>query len=459
MDDTYKDYYITQTDYVIQPPMMNLPDAVLTKLHDSKKFLSSSYNIPADTYKKVYTTSDIHADIYAISRILFNAGLTTEDLRPDLSNLYDVRWNPVMKDTILVIVGDIVDGYRGGRSVDDATGDIEIKLHIFLFNLRLSARSYDSELRFTIGNHDYHTVIQDADSPGYLQDFPEPYNTATDGTEMHYLRHSYYGLIDNIYKDYVHPTAKQLFRTRANRRNCLLPFYNCCPYVCITIDNEMIFVHASLHGGPSGKYDLTPKLLEVQQQIDNSNDIGTITGANLDNIHFIAHVNNNMIYGGPLWTRFYSIGTEAEVCNVITASPYKMTIVGHCQTNQCAMAGNHMQSILDKPEYTAHSCNASGGCVLLGCNDPNDMGPRLAFVDITMSRAFPNKGRREEILLLEHNDALTPVRVYNKITRINTIDDTLIPVWQSPTAGGKRNKKTHKRRKAIKKRGKKSRRH
>lgn len=456
--DNYDGYYISNGDYAITRPMTTLPDAVLTKLHNSRKFLSSPYNIPSGKYTKIYTTSDIHADIYAISRILFRSGLTTEDLQADLSNLYDIRWNPEMKETLLVIVGDIVDGYRDGLSVNDPTGDIEIKLHIYLFNLRLSAQSYNSELRFTIGNHDYHTVIQDIE---YAQDInlPEPYNTATDAGEIAILRNSYYGIINVIYNDYVHPRAKALFGTRANRRNCLIPFYECCPYVCITVDNEMIFVHASLHGGPQGQYNLTQKLLEVQDRIDNSSLVDTITGGNLSNVHFIAHVNRNMTYGGPLWTRFYSNSSQAIVCSVVTASPYKMTIVGHCQTNQCGTLGSNMLSILYKPEYITHSCDTLGGCVLLGCDDPADAGPRLAFVDIAMSSAFAGKGVREEILLLENVEGLQDTRVYNKITRINTIDNSLIPVWQSPARGGRRNKKTHKKRKALRKRGRKSRRY
>jgi len=136
-----------------------------------------------------------------------------------------------------------------------------------------------------------------------------------------------------------------------------------------------------------------------------------------------------------------------------------MTIVGHCQTNSCGAAGGNMRSILNKPEYSDHSCDTLGGCVLLGCNDPDDEGPRLAFVDIAMSKAFSNKGFREEILLLEHSKGLQDKRFYNKITRINTIDDSLIPVWQSATKGGRRNKKTHKKRKTLRKRGRKSRRY
>jgi hypothetical protein len=453
--DEYSQYYISAADYVITQPMVELPEGVLAKLHDSRKFLASSYNIPSGKYTKVYTTSDIHADIYAISRILFRAGLTTEDLEADLSNLYTIRWNPAMNHTLLVIVGDIVDGYREGLSVNDPVGDIEIKLHILLYNLRVSAQSYNSELRFTIGNHDYHTVIQDIN---YAKDMnlPEPYNTATDPSEIAIIRKSYYGVIDVIYNDYVHPTAKALFGTRANRRNCLLPFYECCPYACITVDNEMIFVHASLHGGPQGQYNLTQKLLEVQEHIDNSGLVATIIGDNLSNIHFIAHVNTNMTYGGPLWTRFYSKSSQAVVCSVVAASPYKMTIVGHCQTNSCGIAPGNMNSILSKAEYRAHSCDILGGCVLLGCDDPADAGPRLAFVDIAMSRAFSNKGRREEILLLENIEGLQDTRFYNKISRINTIDSTLIDVWQSPARGGRRNKKTHKKRKTLRKCGKKS---
>lgn len=454
------EYYIIETDYQLSKPVTKLPDAVLNKLQGSKKMLAAPYNIPRGTYTKVYTTSDIHADIYAFSSILFNAGLINEALRIDLSNLFSIRWKPEMKNTILVIVGDIVDGYRAGISVNDDIGDIEIKLHILLFNLRVSARSYNSELRFTIGNHDFHTVIQDADTKANSRDFPEPYDTAMEMREIDILRDSYYGYIDKLYKDYVHPMAKLLFSTRANRRNCLLPFYEACPYACVSIDDEVIFVHASLHGGSHGQYNLTAKLLDIQNRIDRSSLVESITGvANLSDIQFISHVNNNMTYGGPLWTRFYSTSAQNVVCNAVNASPYKMIIVGHCQTNLCGHPGSNMRSILDKPEYQAYSCDTLGGCVLLGCNDPFDTGPRLAFVDISMSMAFTNKGVREEILLLEHDEALKDTRFYNKINRINTIDKSIILVWQSAARGGRRNKKTYKKHKSIRKNGKKSRRH
>jgi len=459
-----EEFCIDAGDYILSNPMTELPTTILTKLHGSKPLLASSYNIPKDKYKKVYTTSDIHADIHTFSKILFKTGLSTEDLQTDLSNLYSIRWNPRMTDTILVIVGDIVDGHRNGKSVSDPTGDIEIKLHILLYNLRLSARSYNSELRFIIGNHDFHTVIQDRQIDRDLN-LPEPYNTITDPIELSLIRRSYYTNMDGFYEAYVHPAAKTLFGNRLNRRTCLLPFYECCPYLCVTIGNEIIFVHASLHGGPKGQYNLTPKLLEIQQQIESSSLTDSITGTNLSNIHFIAHINEaNVTYGSVIWSRFYSIGTEDDVCSLLVETDYTMTIVGHCPTNMYGkIPGTHMHSILERPTYNDKGCKADGGCVLLGCNDnlnPRDKGPHIAFVDISMSRAFVNKGVREEILLLEHDESFQDTRFYNKISRINTAEDPndIIVVWQSAVRGGKAAKHSKtKRRRKIRKR--KSRRH
>ena len=188
--------FILEEDYPIpETPFTELPEGMLQKLTNAAPILQSSYNIPVDKYTTVYATSDIHADLKAISNILYSAGLITESIvDTSMRNIFNVRWNPTAKNTLLIIAGDIVDGKRrDGNQVDDPTGDIEVLLHIFLYNLRVSAREVNSELRFTIGNHDYYTVF------------------------MH----------NHILLPYIHDKANELFMTKDYRSACLLPFYRC----------------------------------------------------------------------------------------------------------------------------------------------------------------------------------------------------------------------------------------
>jgi len=95
-----------------------------------------------------------------------------------------------------------------------------------------------------------------------------------------------------------------------------------------------------------------------------------------------------------------------------------MTVVGHCPTD--LPGRGYMDELRKEPRYTG--CDA-GGCVLVGCE--RDDGPGLAFVDITMSRAFrsgnPNdRGRRGDLLYLTHIDGAPDTRFYNRVYRINT---------------------------------------
>jgi hypothetical protein len=44
--------------------------------------------------------------------------------------------------------------------IPDVRGNIELLLHAYLYNLRIKAQLKNSEIRFTIGNHDYHSLIK-----------------------------------------------------------------------------------------------------------------------------------------------------------------------------------------------------------------------------------------------------------------------------------------------------------
>lgn len=415
--------------------LYSLSPAVYAKLANAKELLRSSYIIDKSLYDEVFITSDIHADLIKFDFLLMNAGLITKvateetvGLPDNIRLISDSVWTA--ERTLLIIVGDLVDGMREmhqvEQSVPDPKGNIELLLHAYLYNLRIQARAKGSEIRFTIGNHDYHTVIKQSST-----DYP------------------------NFYKKYVHKEAITFFGLRTLRRDCLLPFYECCPYLLLSISDEIVFIHGGFTVRSTKAFlDSTTFCTKAQQNIDLSGSFSALT--DLENLLLSRISVNTSAYGfegSPLWSRRYAHGPKAEVCGTIDAK-YKMVVVGHCQTGaDCCITGQHTAAILAEAMYTKYNCRSDGGCVLIGCQ--NETGPHLAFVDIAMSRVFnPYKPfvSRAEFLHLIHNPNLITDRHYNVIIRKNIggdgSDDEV--VWSAPahTVGG-RLRKTGKKSKSV----------
>jgi hypothetical protein len=403
--------YINPEDYGMpRPPLKGLPDAVVSKLRAAAPILKASYSIPLEKYKTVYATSDIHSDLYAIANILFVAGLTTGNL--DTESLFNIRWNPNARETLVVIAGDIVDGKRSWVEVYDLIGDIEIGLHIFLFNLRVSARQYGSELRFTIGNHDFLTVFNPS----------------------------------SRFEEFIHSSALSFFGDMVNRAECLIEFYKCCPYLCVTVGKELMFVHASYHNPhTNGEMD---GILEIQEEIDEADYDSVLEKITPKFFDFVNAIDS----------RVYSVKSSDVICKAVKESQYRLIVVGHCQTNSCSKFGGTMSEIMSQNEYKG--CE-KGGCVVIGCNDTR--GPHLAFVDISMSGAFRNRpgyeAIRYEVLKLELNPTIQKVSRLN-ITADGSDSSEDIVVWkesESPLAntqctgpscslmGGRRKRKTNRK--------------
>ena len=79
---------------------------------------------------------------------------------------------------------------------------------------------------------------------------------------------------DGIFDNYVHFKAQNFFETPmiedsafANRRRCLLPFYECCPYFFLTLDQEVICVHGGLRGSDDLSLNYQPILNDLQLTI------------------------------------------------------------------------------------------------------------------------------------------------------------------------------------------------
>ena len=368
-----------------------LPPQILQKIAEAKG-LVETYVIPKGKYQTVYATSDIHADLPKLMILLEINGLISKT-----EHIADTEWLP--ENTLLVIVGDIVDGRRPGRApVNDTIGNVELLLHAFLFNLRIRARNKNSEVRFLLGNHDYLTVVCD------IGDNIQQQNQ-----------------IHGMYRDYVHQKAQRFFNnSRENRRNCLLPFYQCCPYIFTCVDDELAFAHGGLWAyTQEDDLELDSKAAAnyLQQMIELSHDITSLN---------TPEKKAYLIQGGKslLETRSYSQEPMDLVCSRVgkVGNGYDLTIVGHCSTHYGIKAGSQFELIHKEHAYASEKC-LDGGCVLLGCSD-KDGGPEVAYVDITMSSAFdhykPWTIQRYELLKLTHDPALKSDRYYNRITREST---------------------------------------
>ena len=460
--------------------LKSLPAPVTAKLRAASPLLASSYIIPKGKYQNVYVTSDIHTDLKKLHHLLKEAGLvsnvavTENEIMQAISSTGDLDWIP--ENTLLVIIGDIVDGARHSykhdgfrysitqinKHQDDDVGNVELLLMAYLYNLRIKARVKKSEVIYTVGNHDYQTVISDT-SP----------STALDNK---------YDNNGFLYDMYVHNGAKSFFGSRIARRRCLMPFFETSPYLMVNIGGEVMCVHGGFHiekqPAQHALYtvtvDVSNMLIDAQNNIESVN---SFTGLNQDNHDFLSSSDADPKFSKPtlsaLWTRFYATDDPDRVCRTLVRSPYKFVVVGHCQTK---LGAEHFDDIITKHQYSSKGCD-QGGCVLVGCEVPT--GPKLAFVDISMSACFRRgpalndkdtewereKAFRAEILRLKHDPKLIDAnRFYNVITREKVSgagDKESIPVWSDKakpnanapgqakgTPGGKSRRRKHRRSRA-----------
>jgi len=411
---------IINTAGQIRRNLSTLPPLVEAKVQSAIGFIVTPHIINHALYDNIFVTSDIHTDLEKLNYILNGAGLVSsgtiehvDDIMRGISPDGPIDWIP--EKTLLVIIGDLVDGTRspGQHHKDDIIGNVELLLHAYLFNLRLKARQKNSEILFTVGNHDFLTVIANVD-------------------------HS------NYWDAYVHNGAKNFFGSRANRRQCLYPFYLCSPYLMIRIA-EIACVHGGFHGkiGDNKNMNIGNELAEIQGRIDTNPspikfDILTAEEVNMlqdDMRAYPQHIKRE----SPLFSRVYAKGSTARTCPMIYGSPYEFVIVGHCPTDS---GMDHIDELISGPNYSPH-CDG-GGCVVLGCDNKEGVPgpPTLAYVDITMSGSFRphmtwehDKYRRGEILQLIHSEYFEGPRYYNRIFRRKVVGYGVpenILVWSAP---------------------------
>jgi hypothetical protein len=254
--------------------------------------------------------------------------------------------------------------------------------------------------------------------------------------------------MSGIFDSYVHKSAKEFFKNPEtqgyeylNRRKWLIPFYNACPYIFLSIDNEAAFVHGGLHG-TNGRY--IDQISTWQSTINSS--VSANKSPYEDLLKTAAQAESvGSEKNGPLWSRYYAENPKADVCKKLNDKEvtYKMIVVGHCQTEPGTF--KHHDEILREPEYKSCQC---GGLVLLGCREEKSKAPRLAFVDIGMSSCFrqdkewnSEAARHAEFLHLSTSSKNERVNRYYNVVKREKIGgdkvDTFL-FWTAPTVTGGR---------------------
>jgi len=353
-------------------------------------------------FDHVYITSDIHADLRKFTQTLINNGIieikksdgTAFD--PYSNDIYspELITNIIWKNnhTLLVIIGDLVDGKRGNKQVDDSEGSFEFRLHMFLYNMRIQAMQHNSEVRFTLGNHDIISVLSKR----------------------------------NGYSNYVHDTSQVFFQGKdknyhVNKQNSLIPFYKCCPYLYLALQKEKSNQYEvfCVHGGvdsvknEDGTYEDISWLKNMQNEyintIQKTNDI--TTNRNLNEIfmdYSFAILNESYASTNPFYSRMYANSNVETInqraksyrdCNNIPEN-INMLVVGHCIT-QYGAANSRLKQFYDN--RTNESQCSGKGCIAYGCK--NNGMYRLVFVDTGMARqnniGQENQNRPIEMLYLQ----------------------------------------------------------
>jgi len=409
------------------------------------------HKISVTKYEKVFITSDTHADYRKLIQMLELADLIklpTKDMGPLVSpiklnpysdDIYDTKfiletkWVPV--NTLFVIAGDIIDGRRCTPSaealceVNDPRGSFEVLLHCFLYNLRIEALKKGSDILFTLGNHDYNSVIL-GDSLQFCNDYGQ----------------------ESMWNTFYNVSQPSPARKIEMRKQLLTPFYQNSPYFFLSLERadgrkEVGIIHASLHkSNVLDNESILGKIVSQQTEIDN----GTRT---LDRFFDDERGNES-----PLWERIYN--TDLDRCTLIQQLNYNLIVVGHCVT----------ASVRDSPVFAdiydnkglidlkhakeSRACKEvdGTGCVILDCYTKLTKVPKLAFVDTASSEAFRSKAdlnrkRIVNILGLTVASSGTPyykieiVKLDPAASEMKSPSHSLMKNTASKPRGGKRSKR------------------
>jgi hypothetical protein len=412
-----------------------------------------SHQIDCTKYEKIYAIGDLHSDLPNFISILAKSGIINfddgsavesvniygENGENNNRSFYNAKWNGGSK-VLLVIVGDLVDGKRGRSEVDDTKGNFEILIHLFLHNLRIQANATNSEVLFTIGNHDYAAAL----------------STEREGKDM--------------FINFVTDTAKNFFdRSMENRVYYLSKFYINSPYLFLSLMNghkeEVRLTHAGMHkqliGSIGEAFDIE-KLNKIQNSInvaimrvtpeDIDSKINPIFGmfnsirnddSNYDTITQDVDENSG---SQMLWTRAAAT-YEYKKCEPLSTEKDQydpILIVGHCVTWTYEVLANEIEKRNANGDNcalyndTAYNEDKTHLCIAADCPDIEEKKIYTRYyTDVGISSVMRNPGHESkipEILVLEKG---TGKRYYNDIHALADGVKRTFPVSQT---GGKKAK-------------------
>ena len=377
---TRRDFYAGLFGTRLHAESMYLCHQKVLQFARAEKRGRSGHEIVGD-FDRVFVTSDIHADLRKFVQLLVACKLisiepyTHEDIyalkHPSLQQtqkIYDIVWHArwVASRTLLVICGDLIDGKRGSGGTGDARGSYEFLLHCMLFNLRIQARTLGSEVRFTIGNHDAGTVTA----------YP-PYAFDKEHVEAKHL-------------SFAPSSGARGQDPRIGRRDMLLPFYACQPFLMLTL-GKAIFAHAGFVHESGGSDNIYADALARQTLLDNAT-----LDEHTDLLAFFQPTKGEI---PVFWARGYAVLPHVTACYPTNEAHkrFELIAVGHCVT--------HTFKWLDLAGQCNNDTKGTDGCVITrDCVG----GPLIALVDTGMSASFRNGDRNEKrsvgMLVLDKTD-------------------------------------------------------
>ena len=377
--------------------------------------------INTDKFDRIYVNSDIHSDYRNFINFLKNLNLIaipyglniyTDPANPATRNdIYDPRFIIETKwlatNTLYIITGDLVDGRRGSFAVDDPRGSFDILLHMFIYNLRLKALEMNSDILFTIGNHDSITAINHDSFPIYekLKKGWSLYGPElSDDMKIFFLE-------DGIEDDNI--IDEKNMKALNDRRDSLTMFYSLSPYLFIEIENsggnKIFLIHSSLmfddeiHPWPterkSGLADLKKYQEHIEQTAINNNFIlSNIPGEPTECLTILeCGKNNTMVNVFGILSSLdhnnkYKYDYKALCTDYASYFPNCTLIVGHCKTLYNDTYDNSFVKNITKnktdvtDEYEDCDEQNKAGCIIPKCFNDNF---KLIMVDTGFSR--PNR--------------------------------------------------------------------
>ena len=241
----------------------------------------------------------------------------------------------------------------------------------------------NSDVLFTIGNHDYRNIIL---------------KKSTDRSAF----------------KFKHTTSLIYFDQEKNNPNTKMYdifnlFYSISPYLLLVLKYNNVNEFMCTHAGFLRNNALTDlvynddivsnvhKLIDFQNKLNNTQNFDTFDGVNLS-----ADINYIQLMDG-LETKDY-INIECDKTH-LTEMKNTTIVIGHCPTNiETITRINKLEHARMQPAYDTCSKNTAdsvlNGCVVADCF--NNDKPQLIFVDTAMSHAF--RDIDETVLILFINE-------------------------------------------------------